>query len=519
METFLTTTQYDPVKTAELLSGVRHGFPLHYEGPQRTRISRNHRSAVLQPKTVAEKLAKEITFGRIAGPFEHPPFPSFQAHPLGLVPKSQPGQYRLIHDLSFPLGDSINSHISREFTSVVYETLDQVIEMVRTLGPGCLIAKADIRDAFRLLPVRPADYPLLGISWGRHYFHDKNLPMGASVSPKHFEKLSCALQHILQCYFGVEFVTHLLDDFIFLGTPESDECLNALAAFEALAALLGIPLSIEKRCLPDNCQIVYGLELDTEKMEIRLPTDKLEKANNLVTQYLSSRKIRLRDLQSLIGFLHFCCLACPIGRPFLRRLIDLSIGIARPHHFVTLNSEARADLKAWKIFLSSFNGKAMFLDPSIIPSDAIKLYTDSSSNHGFGAVFGKKWLAGTWHRPFASGDITLLELYPLVLVTEIFGRYLANHRVLFMTDNAAVVEIVNKMTSRNKPIMKLVRKLVVACLRYNLYVKGQHVPGYQNIIVDKISRLQIEAALAAAPWLERTPTPIPCHLTPASLLD
>ena len=502
----------------DLLSGLNHGFSLHYDGPDRTRISRNHQSALQLPQIVEAKLAHEIALGRMAGPFNQPPFPNYQAHPLGLVPKAQPNKYRLIHDLSFPHGDSINSHVSREFTSVTYETLDRVIELARSIGPGCLIAKADIRDAFRLLPVRPEDYPLLGLTWSHHCYYDKALPMGASVSCRHFEKLSSALQWILQYHFGVEWVTHLLDDFIFLGPPGCDTCLNALAAFEALAELLGIPLSVEKRCIPDTCQIVYGIEIDMLQMELRLPADKLAKATGLVTQYLNRRKIRLCDLQSLIGVLQFCCLVVPIGRTFLRRLIDLTIGISRPRHFVTLNSEARADLSAWHIFLASFNGRALFLDTNSVPSDTIKLYTDASSNHGFAAVFGKKWIAGPWHRGFGSGDITLLELYPLVLATELFGQYLANHSVMFLTDNAGVVGIVNKMTSPVKSIMKLVRKLVVACLKHNIVLRCTHVPGFENIISDRLSRLQIESALAAAPWLERQPTVIPAHLAPECLL-
>ena len=74
----------------------------------------------------------------------------------------------------------------------------------------------------------------------------------------------------------------------------------------------------------------------------------------------------------------------------------------------------------------------------------------------------KKWVAGKWHRPFASADIT-----HLVLVTKLFGWYLVNHSIIFMTDNSGVVEIVNQISSRNQQTMILVRMLVLACLEYN----------------------------------------------------
>jgi len=61
----------------------------------------------------------EVHLKRIAGPF-HEPFFNFHSSPLGLIPKHNPGKSRLIHNLCFPKGDSINSYTSREFTKVQY---------------------------------------------------------------------------------------------------------------------------------------------------------------------------------------------------------------------------------------------------------------------------------------------------------------------------------------------------------------------------------------------------------------
>ena len=78
----------------------------------------------------------------------------------------------------------------------------------------------------------------------------------------------------------------------------------------------------------------------------------------------------------------------------------------------------------------------MFLDHRFLFSEKIKLYKTASSDPGFAAVFRKKWVAGKWHRSFSSADITLPELYPLILATKWFGWYLANHSIIFMTDNS-----------------------------------------------------------------------------------
>ena len=102
--------------------------------------------------------------------------------PLGVVPEKVPGQFRLIHDLSFPKDNSVNSHIVKLLSEVHYELLDDCVSVIREIGQGCLMAKADIKDVFRIIPIHPADHRLLGMTWQDKYYFDKCLPMGCSTS-------------------------------------------------------------------------------------------------------------------------------------------------------------------------------------------------------------------------------------------------------------------------------------------------------------------------------------------------
>ena len=260
------------------------------------RLSSNHQSALQAATIVEQKLRHETSLGRVAGPFKEIPFTNFQNSPLGLLPKQDPGKLRLIHDLSFSKGDSINFYTSKEFTTDQYESLDRVVELVRSCSPRCLIAKADIQDAFRLIPIRLQDYPLLGFTWQGMFYHDKVLPMGSAVSCQTFEHFSRVLQRILQSHFNVVNVTHLLDDFSFVDSYNEPTCLNSLFSFESLAQEMCIPLNETKRCLRATCQIVYGIEIDTNAMQLRLPQDKLSKALSLVNRMAKCRKVTLRDL-------------------------------------------------------------------------------------------------------------------------------------------------------------------------------------------------------------------------------
>jgi hypothetical protein len=54
-----------------------------------------------------------------------------------------------------------------------------------------------------------------------------------------------------------------------------------------------------------NCLviIIYGIEVDSEKKECRLPQDKIVNINTALISAMHRKKITLRSLQSLIGLL------------------------------------------------------------------------------------------------------------------------------------------------------------------------------------------------------------------------
>ena len=144
---------YVPSVVQLLSHGFNYGFPLHYEGPQDSSRATNLLSAIQNPEAVDAKIDKELAAHRLAGPFSSPPFPHFRISPLGLVPKKTEGEFRLIHHLSFPLGASLNDGISSEFTSVSYATVEDAIRTIKNVGHGCFMAKTDIKNAFRIIPI------------------------------------------------------------------------------------------------------------------------------------------------------------------------------------------------------------------------------------------------------------------------------------------------------------------------------------------------------------------------------
>ena len=85
-----------------LLDGFTYGFRLGYTGPRISSSSPNLKSCVDDPATVHNKLHQELQAHIVRGPFCQPPFPNLKVSSIGLVPKKTPGEFRLIHHLSFP---------------------------------------------------------------------------------------------------------------------------------------------------------------------------------------------------------------------------------------------------------------------------------------------------------------------------------------------------------------------------------------------------------------------------------
>ena len=164
-----------------MIDGLTHGFDLGYKGEQGSQRCNNNLTVNSNPGIAIAKVNKEIEFGRIGGPFQDAPFKHFKCSPLALREKSTPGQYRLLHNLSHPHDDSaVNANIPSELTKTTYDTIEDAVEIIQHYDSPYL-AKTDIAEAFRLLPLHPSSYNLTGFKLQGKYFYDKCLPMGEAV--------------------------------------------------------------------------------------------------------------------------------------------------------------------------------------------------------------------------------------------------------------------------------------------------------------------------------------------------
>ena len=131
-----------------------------------------------------------------------------------------------------------------EASSVRYASINDAIRIIR----GCALAKTDVKNAFRLIPVNPNDYDLLGIFWQDHFYYDKSLPMGCSSSCKIFEAFSSTLEWIARYKLSTLGILHILDDFLII-ERDTVTCSTKLLLFLKTCDDLGVPMAPEKTSL------------------------------------------------------------------------------------------------------------------------------------------------------------------------------------------------------------------------------------------------------------------------------
>ncbi len=150
----------------------------------------------------------------MVGPFSKSPFSLFIVSPIGVATRKYSLKKGVIIDLSAPHDSSIpsmHSLIPLEAFSLYYTSVDNAV--IKSAGAGAWLGKADIRDAFKVMPLHLSQWYLFGVKWRSKFYFFVNLTFGCWSSPHIFDTLSEALCWIFYNTCKLPYVLHLLDDF------------------------------------------------------------------------------------------------------------------------------------------------------------------------------------------------------------------------------------------------------------------------------------------------------------------
>ena len=410
---------------------------------------------------------------------------------LGAVPKPDSDEIRLIHDCSMPPRLGVNSYI--EIDKQHFSTIDDAVKLIT---PNCFIAKIDLRHAYRSVPVHPSNYKALGLKWlfssasSFTYMVDTRLPFGSRSAPGIFHRITQSVRRMMENR-GYTVIVYL-DDFLVIA-PTQAECLLAYNTLCALLVNLGFSLSKNKLVPPCQKLTFLGIEIDTIKLSLSLPAEKLEALKDFIKVFLLRKRASKRQLQQLAGRLNWACKVVFGGRTFLRRILDLMNTMLTSASQCRLTLEFHRDLEWWDEFLSTFNGLCDFLDQRPVTG----LHTDACTS-GLGAYFNQDWfyLHFLAEAPSLYGlHINYKEALCIVFSAFRWASVWRNKKVVVYCDNTAAVAMINKGTTKNGLMMFFRRQLFWLSAQYNFRLQVIHIPGAHNTIADHISRLRFYVTL------------------------
>ena len=423
---------------------------------------------------------------------------------MGIVVKkrSDSVKYHIIHDLSWPPGDSVNDHIDPDLYCCIYASFDQAVSLIKKHGVGALMAKLDLADAFKHILVHTEDWPLLCSSWDtvkedgsvlRQYYVDPFLPFSLRSFPAIFNHYANTLEFAMRAN-GMQDLLHYLDDYFTAGPADTSNCQHNIGKMVGVCRDLGFAVNPTKVTSPASVTNFLGIDINSMQGVARIDPEHLQAISQELSGFRWAKSATKCEILSLIGELHFICRVCPLGRAFLCRMIDVSKKAKYLHHRIKLSAEFRGDVEWWLTYLPTWNGVSFLYDEEWTSSPDVELFTDAS-DRGFGCYFQGKWCQGTFPL-HSSGDkqmsINWHELYAVTMALVLWGPQLAGKHLLFHCDNASVVHIMAKASSRSKSMMALVHTFTLLAMCHNVHIKVQHIAGLHNEVADALSRFDMD---------------------------
>ncbi len=476
---------------SRLLDMLLFGWPLGSEGSILCSIQyRNHQGATQFVSDISRYIHKQSQVGRILGPFNRNPLSSVLAYsPLNSVPKRDSQERRVISDLSFPVGNSVNDLIPRDTylgspTNLRFPSVDDLVDIIRIKGPGCALFKRDLRQAYRQIPVDPGDFNLLGFHWLGKIYIDRSLIMGQRSAAFCCQSVSNAIVYIYK-KFGFSLVAYIDD----LASAESWD--KASTAFDCLGWVLqscGIEESVAKACSPSTRMTFLGIQIDTVTMTLEVTEERLVEIRELTASWLNKASASRHEVESIVGKLNFVATCVRPGRVFISRMLNFLRGLsASGKHAIP--PDFTLDVKWWNVFLESYNGISML--PTADWSHPDQVFACDACLSGCGAWTEELEYFHSEFPQFIQDlklHINALELLTIVVSCKVWGRRWSGLKIKIFCDNDATVSVIASGRSRDPFMQSCLRELVFIASQHEFEIRAVHLPGEDNRLPDLLSR-------------------------------
>ena len=470
---------------------LEFGFPVGYSRDVFPRpADRNHRGALDFSGHVDQFICEEVALGATLGPLERNPLVLPLAFsPLNTVEKTGSLSRRIIMDLSFPIGASVNSGIIKgeylgALWKLTYPTVDVFASLIRAKGKGALLYKRDLKRAYRQFFVDPGDVHLLGYYWRQKVFIDLTVPFGLRSGAFFCQRVTTAIAFIMETR-GCSLCNYLDD---FGGVDAKDNAHRAFAELALVLRSLGISESLSKASPPSCIMTFIGIQFDTNKLTMEVTPDRLSEIHQILVLWAAKKSASKRELQSLIGKLQYAAKCVKASRIFISRLLVQLGALRGQSHRFTISREFRKDLQWWERFMETFNGVSIIGELVWSVPDG-EFATDACLT-GCGGVNRDSFFRAKFPQFILSKGlhISALELMTVLVALRLWCAGYHGRRIRIWCDNSASVQVINAGRTKDPWMLSCVREIAFLCATHQLELRAEHIAGVLNRLPDLLSR-------------------------------
>ena len=473
------------------------GFPAGFTGgtvPRENLV--NHGSAVRYPADVKKFLEKECRLGAMMGPFVEPPFRGWnRVNPLMTRPKQGVTECRVILDLSYPLGASVNAAVpANELDGCDFKMrLPNPWSLARGIlecGRGAQLYKVDLSRAYRQLRTCPLDWPLLTVGWDEKVFVDIAVPFRLRHGASACQRTTEAVSEIVASEVGAS--THpYIDDTAGVAVP-----LVAMSHYEHLIncmSQLGLDAAPDKCAPPSTWMCWIGVIFDSVQMTMEIEEGRVQEALEWCDKMLYGGEITKHEFQRFIGKLAYASRCTYGARTFTSRLLDYMSTLGESGK-AALPVTAQEDIRWFKAYLRDFNGITL-----IRPQVASEVVTVNACLQGIGGAWWGKHTYGVqlpdYIRKLGLG-ISSIECWNLLVAVRLLSAEWSGKTVLLFTDNWATACAVESGRAEDPLIRGALRELWYWAVTRDVDIVVRHIPGQSMGVVDALSRRAFDVGAA-----------------------
>ncbi|CAG7820539.1 unnamed protein product [Allacma fusca] len=356
----------------------------------------------------------------------------------------------------------------------------------RLITKNCFMATLDLKDAYLLVPVNKDYWKFLRFQFNGKLYEFTCLCFGLNIAPRIFTKILRPVVGYLRS-LGHESCVYL-DDIFLLGRNEYS-CLGNVAHTRSFLEYLGLVINYDKSNLIPSTQISYlGFVFDSVKMRMYIPELKVKKTLGMISSFLASRSLTIRQLATLLGVFISQIPAVSYGLLYTKILEFEKFRSLRQHNDnfnskIVLSHDARQDILWWQQSLRINSGQNIFCDEF-----SLEIFSDASMS-GWGAFCNSVSSHGLWNSSEADYSINYLELLAAFYGLRCFARSYRNCRILLRIDNTTAIAYINRYGGVQYPrLNKIARKIWQFCEFRSIHVFASYIPSKENCEADAASR-------------------------------